>query len=299
MSCYFCGKLGHKKQQCPERKIQTIKCYQCGAFGHYKNECPIILKLQEEKRLQILEIKNKEHRDKLQVQRDSDLNWINENIPNNESKLLNNDKLKVLLNLADIKKFIVDTRCTTFHLNLQEIESLVYATSSITLHTYDNVILSYNNNALSRHINKLTLDEFLLFVKHRPIFTSLSYKATDNSLSSLVYNLSENKVIKSVETESDREEEYYIDTKSIPNFINTVDDFGNSRKTGKIKVMRSRRHSTDWKSFVEKQHATLICETYDRFMNDGKSCTGGNIEFIYVGCDKVDNCNDENNCCLQ
>lgn len=283
MSCYFCGKPGHKKQQCPQRKTQTIKCYECGNYGHYKNECPIIRQQIIEKEQADLKIREQERKDSLQIQLCNDASWIMENIPLDNSKILTD------LSVNNIKDFFNNLRnSVTIHLNYQEIKSFVFAPTSIKIYYFENKISSYHENALSRVINGMKLEDFLFFIKQQTIFTMLSYEAIDNSLSGLIYKLAENKAIKEIVTEQNRENEYYIDKK---------------------KVMRSRRHSGHWKDHVEKQHATLICETYDNYMNDGKSCIGNSVEFIYTERDitnKHDDikmeCDDEsnvNNCNLQ
>ena len=46
IKCYGCGKMGHYKTQCSEKKNKgkgkdksKIKCYGCGKMGHYQSEC--------------------------------------------------------------------------------------------------------------------------------------------------------------------------------------------------------------------------------------------------------------------
>ena len=82
MSCYECGKYGHKKEKCPQR-ISKIKCYECKGFGHYKNNCPMVL----EREKVALEIKKQE-----------ELNfWVKENLP---------DVHKTLKNKIEITNFL-------------------------------------------------------------------------------------------------------------------------------------------------------------------------------------------------
>ena len=253
MSCHYCSKYGHKRNDCPERKNKTIKCYECGTFGHYKNDCPIIRERARIQREQEYAENNRINKQRLDAKRQTATDFVMKYYPE--------DLTKVLSNVDDIRAFLKGTRTTmmTVYLNSADEE----LNKPVRIQLYEEKILSHGDAPLSQFLHHLSFDDFLLFISHRPVFSKLSYKGSDNSLKYMIYDMAEHSktTIKTVETEFNRQNDYYIKDK---------------------KVMRSRRHSIDWKGRVEELHTALICSTYDEYKNDGLISTGGSVDFIYA-----------------
>lgn len=82
MSCYQCGKWGHKRDRCPQR-MAKIQCYACGQNGHYKNDCPVLIEqARKEKEARIAE---------------EERLWVLKNVPNQEKLLKNHEEVMQFL----------------------------------------------------------------------------------------------------------------------------------------------------------------------------------------------------------
>jgi hypothetical protein len=248
MACYVCGNSGHKRGNCPER-IMKIKCHECGNLGHYKNDCPITKeKIRNERLLQEKEIIFQQEQ-KLSQQKIDDEKWFNDNISAESEKLVNE---------LDIKNVLTNTLSRIFYLNTINNEKF-------SIYSYKNKLSCYNSNALGRFINNMLIDDFMLFCSKWVIFSNISYDITNDDLSSIIYELNEANIASKIETEKDREVEYVLCKK---------------------KVMRSRRHSTDWRSRVHIEYKDLILDEYSKYKNGGPYQDNihkfkGEINFIY------------------
>ena len=163
---------------------------------------------------------------------------------------------KVLVNREEVKNLIQRSISTSFTLKSNNISVLIYY--------FDGKITSHDNSALGRYIKNILLDDFLFYISSTGFFTSLSHRVSDNQLSSMVFWLEQHGLATVVQTEYNRENEYKISNR---------------------KVMRSRRHSTDWNSSIEPGCRELICEKYDKLKNGDQANIAnieGSIDFIYV-----------------
>jgi len=251
MSCYICGSSRHKRQQCPERKAK-IKCYECNGYGHYKNDCPIIVVRQQ------IEKENRI--------RTEDEAWFAEFMPNRNPKGLSN--------VEEITAFIHEYP-DDFNLY---VNTAFKANAGFGCFTHSNCVnISFRNNKIEcdhrSHLHRLisranmTLDEFLEFISKNGNFTKISHTVIKNDLKSMVYELKTNGVVKMVNIEYDREDGYYLRDKC---------------------VMRSRRHSTDYKTRIVDGTQDLICNTYDNYKNDGRNSFQDilpvkyEVQFLYI-----------------
>jgi len=263
MFCYVCGKSGHKRGKCPERKAK-IKCYECGNLGHYKNDCPITIeKLNNEKLLQ--------EEERLAQQKIDDEKWLNDNIYSVQGKsisfltyILTNtlDNISVesekLVNKSDIKNILTNTLSNAFHLTTIHNEK-------ISIYTYKGKLSCYNNNALGRFINNMLVDDFMLFCSKWIVFLNISYDITKDDLSDIIYELQKANIVSEIETERNREIEYELCNK---------------------RVMSSRRYSTDWRDDVNTKYSNLILDEYSKYKfntkyEDNIHKFKGEVNFVY------------------
>lgn len=262
MPCHYCSKYGHKRNDCPERKNKTIKCYECGTFGHYKNDCPIVRERVRIQREQEYAEQTRLNKIEADAKYQTAVEFVMKYYPEDASKALSN--------MEDIHMFIKTSRLSSLMLTLFLNSTDEKLNTPVKMQLYDGKILSYGNEPLNKFLHHISIDDFLLFISHRPVFSKLTYDVSKTSLRSMIYDMAEqpksadtgvaDRPVKTVVTEPNRENEYYI---------------------GKKKVMKSRRHSTDWRSRVEELQASLIISTYDEYKNDGLVSIGGSIDFIY------------------
>ena len=276
MTCYVCGKNGHKRGNCPER-ISKIKCRECGSLGHYKNDCSITKERIKKEHL----IKEQElliqQEERLLQQKMDDEKWFNDNIYSIPGKLINlltntltnafdlNSSNNIstesgkLVNDLDIKNVLTNTLSNVFYLKTIHNEK-------ISIYTYEGKLKCYNNNALGRFLNNMLIDDFMLFCSKWIIFLNISYDTTkEDNLSSIIYELKKANIVKEIETERDREVEYELCKK---------------------RVMQSRRHSTDWREHIDIKYTNLILDEYSKYKNGGPYQDNilkfkGEINFIY------------------
>jgi len=247
MACYICGKNGHKRNKCPER-ISKIKCHECGNLGHYKNDCPSILeKIKNDLLLQENERRLKQENLLLQNKRD-DEKWLNENVYITSNKLMND---------SDIRNIIMNSYTSSFSLR-------TLTNDEIKIYLYKSEISCYTNNPLGRLLGKMQLDDFMSFISKWKIFLTISYDTTDD-LYHMIYELNEANIIEKIETESNREYEYELCNK---------------------RVMRSRRHSTDWRRHIDLKYKFLILDEYSKYKDkikyeDNINKFKGEIKFLY------------------
>ena len=247
MSCYVCGKDGHKRVNCPER-ISKIKCKECGNLGHYKNNCPITIEKIRKERLLEKDEELLQKQKLLLQQKIDDEKWFDENIYTSPGKLIND---------SEIKDIFIKTLSKTFY--LQTLQN-----QNISIYVREDKLSCYNNNSLGRFLNNMLIDDFISFLSKWMIFTNISYDITDD-LSKMISKLQEANIVKEIESEKDREFEYKLCNK---------------------KVMYSRRHSTDWRSHVHTEYKNLILDEYSKHINGTKYEDNihkfkGEIYFIY------------------
>lgn len=273
MACYVCGKSGHKRNKCPKR-IEKIKCHECGNLGHYRNNCPVTLEKAKNERL----LKEKEdmmkQEQRLLQQKIDDEKWFNDNIYSIPGKLinlltntllypsdLNSSNISAepgkLINDIDIKNALTNFLSNAFYL-------MTIHNEKISIYTYEGKISCYHNSPLGRFLNNMLIDDFMTFCSKWKIFSSMSYDVTTD-LSSMIYELKKANIVDKIETEQNREFEYELCNK---------------------RVMSSRRHSTDWRSHVNKEYKNLILDEYSKYMFNSKYEDNickfkGEINFIY------------------
>jgi hypothetical protein len=153
MSCYECGRYGHKKAKCPNK---VIKCYGCGVVGHYKDKCPVLLEQQK--------IKN-------------DCIWFEQNMP--DVPLQTQFPIS---NLQEVKNFL--GKHPNFHHYVKIGENFTFTINNMS------TINAMKTDALGRAIANISLDEFALFLQRKQMPAKVCCTKYGNTLEKMVDELS-------------------------------------------------------------------------------------------------------------
>lgn len=185
-ACYTCGKPGHKRDRCPQKRVQT-QCYECGEYGHYKNECPALI---EQERLQ-----------KAAALQKSDAEWFQTHLPDNASDF----------NTEEIRNFIENGRK---YIKINADVNISGHDEVISLHYSDGKIICHLETPLGRSLHDKTLNEFINFARTKSCFIKLTQTFVRNNLESMIYDLKKVGVVSCEEVEHDRENHYIYKSQS-------------------------------------------------------------------------------------
>jgi hypothetical protein len=162
MSCYECGRYGHKKSRCPNK---VIKCYGCGVVGHYKDKCPVLL--------------DEQHKIKNQQLKLNDSIWFEQNMPDVPLQFQ-----YPITNLEDIKNLL------NMHTNrFRYVKIAGFSTFDIDSNM---IIKTSKTDALSREIDGMHIDNFALFLSKKQISAQVHCTKFGNTPDSMLLELSRN-----------------------------------------------------------------------------------------------------------
>jgi hypothetical protein len=161
MSCYECGKRGHKKSHCPNK---VIKCYGCGVVGHYKDKCPILLD---------------------QQQKINDSIWFEQYMPDAPLQFQ-----YPISNLQDIKDLLAK------HTNY----CCCVKIAGFSAYTIDSsmIIKTGKSDALSREVDGMNIDNFALFLSRKQISAQVRCTKYGNTLDYMLRELSTTRILTAV-----------------------------------------------------------------------------------------------------
>lgn len=179
MSCYQCGKWGHKRDRCPQRMVK-IQCYECRQYGHYKNDCPIPLE------------KAKAEEERL---------WVMNNVPNQTKVLKNqNDAIRFIEVMAESEGsygYFVSP-CGTIRMNI--VNGIIFFQSDGKGKCHPGFFKLFH---------KMNIEEFCYFLQERGLEGRLEYEKLKHGLEGLVWKLKKEGI---VETRHEKKYiEYFID----------------------------------------------------------------------------------------
>lgn len=166
MSCYQCGKWGHKRDQCPQRMVK-IQCYECQKYGHYKNDCPVP--------------REKLRKEKEASEAEEERLWVMNNVPN---------QTKILKNQNAVIQFIEEM--------VESEGSYGYFVSpcgTIQMKIVDGVIFFQYDGKGKCHpgffklFHKMNIEEFCYFLQERGLEGRLEYEKLKHGLEGLVLKL--------------------------------------------------------------------------------------------------------------